>query len=73
MRVLLSIFFSCVGTRASGENAVGVAKDFFFFLCGHQGPPSGENAVGMICRDFILKFAGLQTNISGMTLLVVKY
>ena len=20
---------------------------FFFFLCGHKGPPSGENAVGL--------------------------
>ena len=24
----------------------GYVYDIFFFLCGHLGPPSGENAVG---------------------------
>ena len=26
---------------------------FFFFLCGHRGPPIGENAVGISFRKMI--------------------
>ena len=37
---------SCSGCRV-GWHSAGKAFFFFFFLCGHKGPPSGENAVGL--------------------------
>ena len=45
-KVVSCFFFSCVGTEPPiGENAVLLV--FFFFLCGHLGPPGGESAVGL--------------------------
>ena len=42
-------FFSCVVKKAppAAKMSWGKTKLFFsIFLCGHKGPPSGENAVG---------------------------
>ena len=48
VRVILLLFFSCVGTEPPpiGENAVG-QYSCFFFLVWALSPPIGENAVGL--------------------------
>ena len=47
-------FFSCAGTKAPPHN--------FFFLCGHQGPSSGQSAVGKmswVSYNFVIAYSNL--------------